>query len=117
MRPPIRIELNDNAGPIYHRARDSIEFNPRLSDSVRSIEYVEINGDEGELVAFGWIEDLSYIGAIPKRLGLGGIRLRTGNIQVGDESLLCRYTQNNDLCLGPRRYSHLVIENHSEWPS
>lgn len=88
MRPPIHIELNDNAGPIYHRARNAIELNPRLTDSVRSIEYVEIKGDDGELVAFGWIGDLSYMGAIPKRLGLGGIRLRTGNIQVGDESLL-----------------------------
>lgn len=87
-RPPIRIELNDNVGPIYHRARNSIEFNPRLADNLRGIDTFEIKGDEGEVAAFGWVADHAYMGAIPRRLGLGGIRLRAGNIQVGDESLL-----------------------------
>lgn len=88
IRPPIRIELNDNAGPIFHRARNSIEFNPRLTDNLRRVDTFEIMGDEGEVAAFGWVADHAYMGAIPKRLGLGGIRLRAGNIQVGDESLL-----------------------------
>lgn len=85
---PIRIELNDGVGPIYHRARNTIEFNPRVHDTLRGIEYIEFFSDDEELSAFGWIADHSYIGAIPKKLGLGGIRLREGNIQVGDESLL-----------------------------
>lgn len=88
IRPPIRVEVDDGAGPIYHRARDTIEFNPRASDTLRGIEYIELFGDDGELSAFGWIADHAYMGAIPKRHGLAGIRLRVGNIQVGDESLL-----------------------------
>lgn len=88
IRPPIRVELNDGAGPIYHRARNTIDFNPKVSDTLRGIEYIELFGDDGELSAFGWIADHAYMGAIPKRLGLAGIRLRAGNIQVGDESLL-----------------------------
>lgn len=88
VRPPIRIELNDNAGQIFHRARNAIEFNPKTTDSLRAIEFVEIAEDDSELAAFGWICDHAYMGAIPKKLGLGGIRLRAGNIQVGDESLL-----------------------------
>lgn len=87
-QPPLRIELNDNAGPIYHRARNTIEFNPNIKDSMRNIDFLEITGEDGELAAFGWIADHNYMGAVPKRLGLGGIRLRAGNIQVGDESLL-----------------------------
>jgi hypothetical protein len=86
--PPISIELNDKAGPIYHRARNTIEFNPKTADSMRGIEFVEITGDDGELAAFGWITDHAYLGSIPKKLGLGGIRLRAGNIQIGDELLL-----------------------------
>ncbi|MBK8401300.1 MAG: ATP-binding protein [Propionivibrio sp.] len=88
VRTPIWIELNDGAGPIYHRVRNTIEFNPKTSDSLRGIEYIELFGDDGELSAFGWIADHAYMGAIPKRLGLAGIRLRAGNIQVGDETLL-----------------------------
>lgn len=84
----IHVELNDGAGQIYHRARNTIEFNPKVHDTLRKIEFIEIFGDDGELSAFGWVADHSYLGAIPKRLGLGGIRLRSGNIQVGDESLL-----------------------------
>ncbi|SBT04793.1 conserved hypothetical protein [Candidatus Propionivibrio aalborgensis] len=30
VHPPVRIELNDSTGPIYHRARNQIEFNPRV---------------------------------------------------------------------------------------
>jgi len=88
VRPPIRIELNDNAGSIYHRARNTVEFSPTATDRVQGIEFVEIADDDGDLTAFGWICHHSYMGAIPKKLGLGGIRLRVGNIQVGDESLL-----------------------------
>jgi hypothetical protein len=88
IRPPIRVELDDGAGPIYHRARNTIEFNPKVSDTLRGVEYIELFGDDGELSAFGWIADHAYMGAIPKRLGLAGIRLRAGNIQVGDETLL-----------------------------
>ena len=88
VRPPIRIELNDNAGQIFHRARNTIEFNPKTTDNLRDIEFVEITENDSELAAFGWICDHAYMGAIPRKLGLGGIRLRAGNIQVGDESLL-----------------------------
>lgn len=88
IRPPIRVELDDGIGPIYHRARNIIEFNPKVSDTLRGVEYIELFGNDGELSAFGWIADHAYMGAIPKKLGLGGIRLRAGNIQVGDESLL-----------------------------
>jgi len=86
--PPIHIELNDNAGPIYHRVRNDIEFNPKVTDFVRSVDCFDIVNDAGETAAFGWIAEHAYLGAVPKRLGFGGIRLRAGNIQVGDESLL-----------------------------
>ncbi len=88
VRPPIHIELNDNAGPIYHRARNDIEFNPKVTDTLRDIDCFDIKGDDGETAAFGWVAEHAYMGAVPKRLGFGGIRLRAGNIQVGDESLL-----------------------------
>lgn len=88
IRPPVRVELDDGAGPIYHRARNTIEFNPKVFDTLRGVEYIELFGDDRELSAFGWIADHAYMGAIRKRLGLGGIRLRAGNIQVGDEALL-----------------------------
>lgn len=73
--------------PIYHRANDSIPLNPRLSDKISEIDWMEYFGVDGELVALAWFAKHSYSGAIPRKLGLGGIRLRAGNIQVGDEDI------------------------------
>lgn len=85
---PLRIEINDGKGPVYHRARERFPVSQKLEDVFRSVEYWDIQGADGHRAAFGWILDHSYYGAIPKRLGLGGIRLRAGNIQIGDHNVL-----------------------------
>jgi hypothetical protein len=88
IRPPIHIELEDGRGPIFHRIHNYIKLSDTITDPIRGIEFVELLGMDGEICAFGWIADHSYSGSIPKRLGLGGIRLRVGNVQVGDEAIL-----------------------------
>lgn len=88
IREPIQIRLAGDAEPIYHRARDHIEFGEKHKDAIQSVEFLEFLGQDGEVEAFGWILDHAYLGAVPRRLGLGGIRLRTGNIQVGDQQIL-----------------------------
>lgn len=88
IRPPVQIELNDNRGPIVHRLQEHIQLSDFVTDRVRNLEFVEFRDADGDVSAFGWIADHSYFGSIPKRLGLGGIRLRAGNIQVGDELIL-----------------------------
>lgn len=85
---PLRIEINDGKGLIHHRACEQFPISNKLNDVFKSVEYWDIKGTDGQRAAFGWVLDHSYYGAIPKRLGLGGIRLRAGNIQVGDQSIL-----------------------------
>lgn len=88
VREPIIVRLSGDEAPIYHRARDNIEFGEKRKDVVQSVEFLEFLGQDGDVEAFGWVLDHAYLGAVPRRLGLGGIRLRTGNIQVGDEHIL-----------------------------
>jgi hypothetical protein len=88
IRPPIRIELNDGAGPIVHRVQNAINLSETVTDHIRGVEHIEIKDADGVVCAVGWIADHSYSGSIPKRLGIGGIRLRVGNIQVGEDSIL-----------------------------
>lgn len=88
VRTPIHIEINDGKGQIFHRAQNDILLTDTIFDPVRAIEYVEYQGSDGEICAIGWITDHSYAGTISKKYGLGGIRLRAGNIQIGDESIL-----------------------------
>lgn len=91
IRAPIHIEINDGKGQIFHRAQDKIQLSDTASDPVSAVEYVKYYGSDGEVCAIGWISDHSYAGAIPKKHGLGGIRLRAGNIQIGDESILADF--------------------------
>ena len=85
---PLRIEINDGQGLIHHRACNKFPITQKLKDVFRSVDFWDIKGSDGQAAAFGWILDHSYYGAIPRRLGLGGIRLRSGNIQVGDAGVL-----------------------------
>ncbi|PYE26364.1 molecular chaperone HtpG [Paraburkholderia silvatlantica] len=88
VRPPINITLNDGRGPIYHRVQDRIPFSDTVTDTIRGVDFIELRDSDDEICAVGWIADHSYSGSIPKRLGVGGVRLRVGDIQVGDEAIL-----------------------------
>jgi hypothetical protein len=88
VREPVDVRLAGDTAPIYHRARDCIEFTDKVKDSIQSVEFLEFLGQDGEVDAYGWLLDHAYLGAVPRRLGFGGIRLRSGNIQVGSDALL-----------------------------
>ncbi len=88
IRAPIHIEISDGKGQVFHRAQNNIFLRDSVSTQVNSIKLVEYRGSDGEICAIGWIGDHAYAGSIPKRHGLGGIRLRAGNIQIGDELIL-----------------------------
>jgi len=88
VQEPVAVTFDGDLEPIHHRARDKIAFSEKLFDVVHSVEFLEFLGLDGEVAAFGWLLDHAYLGAVPRRLGLGGIRLRAGNIQVGGEAAL-----------------------------
>lgn len=88
VRAPVRIMLEDGNGLVYHRARNSFPISPKVNDEFRDVEFFEHRNSDNEVLAFGWTLDHAYAGAVNRRLGLGGVRLRHGNIQVGDEQIL-----------------------------
>ena len=98
VRPPIRIELNDGKGAINRNMQNKFAVREGFFDEIKKVEFVEYEGDDGELAAIGWICDHSYSGTLPKKSGLGGIRLRAGNIQVGDEMILADFFSESRFC-------------------
>jgi molecular chaperone HtpG len=84
----VDIQFAGDPVPVYHRATDEFPVNEKVTDKIAVIEPVEYRDSDGELVAIGWLGHHTYAGAISRRLGLGGVRLRCGNIQVGDERIL-----------------------------
>lgn len=78
---------------------------PKLNDSFSGIEFFEVPGLDG-LDAIGWVLHHSYLGALPKRLNVNGLRVRAGNIQVGGSDIFA------DLFTEPRFNSWCVGEFH-----
>lgn len=84
----VDIQFAGDPIPVLHRAVDEFPISDKVNDKITVIEPVEYFDSDGDLVATGWLGHHSYAGAISRRLGLGGVRLRCGNIQIGDERIL-----------------------------
>lgn len=56
--------------------------------SFSGLDVVKVPGVDGETAAVGWVLHHEYEGALPNAALMKGLRLRAGNIQVGEHSLL-----------------------------
>jgi hypothetical protein len=102
----IEIHVNGAAEPLCRPHRDMIEFGTGAVDNFNDLEVFEIPGDNGGLAAIGWVLHHDYMGALPARSRVKGLRLRSGNIQVGGDDLL------QELFPEPRFNSWTVGEVH-----
>lgn len=87
VRADIEIYVN-GAGPLYRPHGDAIPIKEGVSIAVLPPEFFEIPGVDGEIAGCGWVMHHEYLGAIPRSAGVRGIRLRSSNIQVGDDDIL-----------------------------
>lgn len=83
----LRVEFEGDPDPITRPHLNTIRFSDERSDTFTEFERVRIPALNGSRdAAVGWVLHSSYQGAIPRGLGIRGIRARIGNIQVGDET-------------------------------
>lgn len=102
----VGIFLNGSSDPLYRPHRDIFIARKGHEDSFLDLDFVEISGTDGNLAAVGWVGHHGYCGAISGDSQISGLRLRCGNIQVGDSDLL------NELFQEPRFNSWAVGEIH-----
>jgi hypothetical protein len=102
----VGIFINDSPEPLYRPHRDTFVARKGHEDKHIDVEILEIPGSDGCLAAIGWIAQHGYCGAISTDAEVAGLRLRCGNIQVGEGDLL------NDLFQEPRFNSWAVGEIH-----
>lgn len=93
-------------GQVFRPHQDRIEIKDGVPDSFTDVQFVSIPAVDQGLAAFGWILHHGYKGAIPASANVRGLRLRVGNIQVGDERIL------EDLFPEPRFNAWSVGEIH-----
>ena len=84
----LEVVLLGDEAPVTRRLGAGLVLSRDREDSFVDFEALRVPSVEGDGdVAVGWLIHSSYLGAIPKGLGVRGLRARQGNIQVGDEKI------------------------------
>jgi len=94
------IKVNGEA--IYKPYSDLVCINKNGRNQLNDISFLNISNND-KLIAFGWIGELDLLGSIWPSSLVDGIRVRCGNIQIGDKDLLAelyREKRFNNYILG-----------------
>jgi molecular chaperone HtpG len=83
----LEIVIGDDSTPLYRPHGASLEIGVGVFDRFSDIELVNIDGIDGETACLGWILHHGYTGALPSACNVRGLRVRCGNIQVGDDRM------------------------------
>lgn len=75
--------------PVYKAYKNSFlaDKGKKLYDSIADIQILEFRNADKQLLAVGWLGKTNYYGSIYDRT-VKGLRLRTGNILIGDNQTL-----------------------------
>ena len=85
----ISIYINSSEEKLLRPFREEFKISKDRYDEFLSIEPIQIFSDSG-ISAIGWILHHQYLGAIHQDEAMSGFRARSGNIQIGNRSLLER---------------------------
>jgi hypothetical protein len=103
-----------NGEQIFKPYKDIIAIGKKVRDKIENIKFIEFNNGDGAL-SFGWIADLKLLGTINPSNLVDGIRIRTGNILIGDKNILSGFFREkrfNNYLVG-----ELHIVNHKLIPN
>lgn len=83
------IDICINGGqPLRRPHRDTFLLAPGKANAFEELSLVEIPGLDGDIAAIGWFLHHEYEGALPIATLIKGVRLRIGNLQIGDHTIL-----------------------------
>src|SRR5207237_2794392 len=80
--------INGAEKPLYRPHRNRVSIGEANEDRFTDLEIQKLNGIDGELSVVAWVLHHGYTGALPNEALIKGVRLRVGNVQVGDHALL-----------------------------
>ncbi len=84
----LQILIGDDSTPIYRPHGDALEVGVGTFDRFTEVELLNIDGIDGETACLGWVLHHGYTGALPAACSVRGLRVRSGNIQIGDDRML-----------------------------
>jgi hypothetical protein len=90
-----------NGEQIYKPYRDIVALSKGSSESVKKATFVELKG-RSEILGFGWVGDSSLQGTVSASTDMDGLRLRRGNILIGNKDTLSGFFRE-------RRFNNYLI--------
>jgi len=97
-----RYKIILNGEPVFKPYRDVVRITKGDGDRIDGIEFFEIKNGKDQPFAYGWYgRRRELLGSIVKGDDSSGVRLRVGNIQIGDAHLL-------DFCFREPRFNSYV---------
>lgn len=81
-----------NQEPLFKAYRTNYSYRDGKRDSIQDLAFKELKDVDGTVLAWLWYARAGFFAAMKGRdSALGGIRVRVGNIQIGDEETLKRF--------------------------
>jgi Histidine kinase-, DNA gyrase B-, and HSP90-like ATPase len=84
----LEIRISGVKEPVFRPHGNAFAIDAKRLAAFESLEIVEIPGIDGGIAGIAWILHHDYEGAVPTSALIKGLRLRSGNIQIGDHILL-----------------------------
>ena len=82
----LEIFVEGKSEPVYRPYRDLIEVDGEQYDKFTDLEIYTLPSNDEGIAAIGWFLHHGYKGSVPDKR-IGGLRVRCGNIQIGDRDL------------------------------
>jgi Histidine kinase-, DNA gyrase B-, and HSP90-like ATPase len=83
----LQIVIGVGNTPVCRPHTEALEVGVGVHDAFTDLELLHIEGIDGETACVGWILHHGYTGALPAACNVRGLRVRCGNIQVGDDRM------------------------------
>ena len=91
-----------NGEEIYKPYKNTVRTSSKDAEKIEGVEFFELK-TSSEVLGYGWYgRRCRLLGALTPREGVSGIRVKVGNITIGDEHLL-------DDCFRERRFNAYVV--------
>jgi Histidine kinase-, DNA gyrase B-, and HSP90-like ATPase len=85
--PLLELQLTVNDHHVLKPYRDEVEVRAGRTARITDVDYVELPAVDDGTAAYGWIAHHDYLGALRRESPGRGLRVRSGNLQIGDETL------------------------------
>lgn len=83
----LHVVIGEENIPVYRPHTEALEIGVGVFDAFTDVELINIEGIDGETACVGWVLHHGYTGALPAACNVRGLRVRCGNIQVGDDQM------------------------------